>query len=142
MLIGVMVYCSFISFNWFSMLWKYYDNWLNSNILFLFRSSSSSDVRIGGYWLEFPKRLETMVCLCYNCKNILLYHGIPVLAYWHTGIPAYWPYQISCYRCLHRTWDRPHAPGAQKKKKKITLHHSIFKTIAWNSIKKRNFDKK
>ena len=22
------------------------------------------------------------------------------------------------YRCLHRTWDRPHAPGAQKKKKK------------------------
>ena len=30
----------------------------------------------------------------------------------------------------------------KKKKKKITLHHSIFKTIAWNSIKKRNFDKK
>ena len=33
MLIGVMVYYSFISFNWFSMLWKYYDNWLNSNIV-------------------------------------------------------------------------------------------------------------
>ena len=33
MLIEVMVYYSFISFNWFSMLWKYYDNWLNSNIV-------------------------------------------------------------------------------------------------------------
>ena len=32
--------------------------------------------------------------------------------------------------------------GRTEKKKKITLHDSIFKTIAWNSIKKRNFDKK
>ncbi len=30
------------------------------------------------------------------------------------------------YRCLHRTWDTPHAPGAQrKKKKKYTTRHNL-----------------
>ena len=28
--------------------------------------------------------------------------------------------RVYSYRCLHRTWDRPHAPGAQKKKKNYT----------------------
>ena len=52
---------------------------------------------------------------------------------WTSGVD---PCSIPAYRCLHRTWDTPRAPGAQKKKKKNYTTRLDLYTIALNSIKK------